>query len=40
MGYQSEAELEQQLIEQLKNQDYTVVTIPDYAALVISVLPI
>ena len=34
MGYQSEAELEQQLIEQLKNQDYTVVTIPDYAALV------
>lgn len=34
MSYQSEAELEQQLIEQLKGQDYSVVNIPDYATLV------
>ncbi len=34
MSYQSEAELEQQLIEQLKGQNYTVVTIPDYQSLV------
>lgn len=34
MSYQSEAELEQQLIEQLKGQNYSVVTIPDYASLV------
>lgn len=34
MSYQSEAELEQQLIEQLKGQNYSVVAIPDYAALV------
>ncbi len=34
MSYQSEAELEQQLIEQLKGQDYSVVNIPDYTALV------
>lgn len=34
MSYQSEAELEQQLIEQLKGQNYSVVAIPDYASLV------
>ena len=34
MSYQSEAELEQQLIEQLKGQNYSVVTIPDYQSLV------
>lgn len=34
MSYQSEAELEQQLIEQLKGQDYSVLNIPDYTALV------
>lgn len=34
MSYQSEAELEQQLIEQLKGQDYSVVNIPDYTALI------
>ena len=34
MSYQSEAELEQQLIEQLKGQNYSVVVIPDYQSLV------
>lgn len=34
MSYQSEAELEQQLIGQLKGQNYSVVTIPDYQSLV------
>lgn len=34
MSYQSEAELEQQLIEQLKGQNYSVVAIPDYQSLV------
>ena len=34
MGYQSEAELENQLIKQLKNQDYQEVEIKDYDALV------
>lgn len=33
MSYQSEAELEQQLIEQLKNQNYNIVALPDYDAL-------
>lgn len=33
MAYQSEAQLEQQLIEQLTNQDYKQVTIEDYDAL-------
>lgn len=33
MSYQSEAELEQQLIEQLKNQNYHIVSLPDYDAL-------
>lgn len=33
MAYQSEAELEQQLIEQLKNQNYHIVSLPDYDAL-------
>lgn len=34
MAYQSEAELELQFIEQLNNQKYTTVEIPDYDALV------
>ena len=34
MSYQSEAQLEQQLIEQLQNQNYSQVCIPDYDALV------
>lgn len=34
MSYQSESELEQQLIEQLKGQNYSVVAIPDYPSLV------
>lgn len=34
MSYQSEAQLEQQLIEQLRGQNYSVVTIADYSALV------
>ena len=34
MAYQSEAALEQQFIEQLNKQEYTTVSIPDYAALV------
>lgn len=33
MGYQSEAQLEQQLIEQLKTQNYSQVTIEDYDSL-------
>lgn len=33
MAYQSEAELEQQLIEQLKNQNYHIVSLPDYDSL-------
>lgn len=33
MGYQSEAELEMQFVEQLVNQGYTRVSIPDYDAL-------
>lgn len=33
MAYQSEAELEQQLIEQLKNQNYRIVSLPDYDSL-------
>lgn len=33
MGYQSEAQLEEQLIEQLKNQDYNRVTIEDESTL-------
>ena len=33
MAYQSEAQLEEQLIEQLKNQNYSVVSLPDYDAL-------
>lgn len=34
MAYQSEAQLEQQLIEQLQNQNYKAVSLPDYDALV------
>ena len=34
MGYQSEAALEQQFIEQLNKQEYANVVIPDYDALV------
>ena len=34
MGYQSEAELEIQLIKQLNEEDYSTVDIPDYDALV------
>lgn len=33
MGYQSEAELENQLIKQLGSQDYAYVKIADYDAL-------
>lgn len=33
MSYQSEAQLEQQLIEQLQNQNYMAVSLPDYDAL-------
>ena len=33
MAYQSEAQLEKQFIEQLQEQDYQVVNIPDYDAL-------
>ena len=33
MAYQSEAQLEEQLIEQLKSQNYSVVSLPDYDAL-------
>lgn len=36
MAYQSEAQLEEQLIEQLKNQNYTVVSLPDYDALLVN----
>lgn len=34
MSYQSEAQLEEQLIEQLRGQEYSVVEIPDYDSLV------
>ena len=34
MSYQSEAQLEQQLIDQLKGQGYEEVAIPDYDTLV------
>ncbi len=34
MAYQSEAQLEQQLIEQLRSQNYEVVTIADYDSLI------
>lgn len=34
MGYQSEAQLEEQLIQRLKNQDYELINIPDYDALI------
>ncbi len=34
MAYQSEAQLEQQLIEQLRSQNYEIVTIADYDSLV------
>lgn len=33
MAYQSEAQLEEQLIEQLKSQNYSVVSLPDYDSL-------
>lgn len=33
MAYQSEAQLEQQLIEQLNEENYSCVNIPDYDAL-------
>ena len=34
MGYQSEAQLEEQLIQRLKNQDYELINIPDYHTLI------
>lgn len=34
MAYQSEAQLEQQLIEQLQNQNYNAISLPDYDSLV------
>lgn len=34
MSYQSEAQLEEQLIEQLQNQNFKLVSLPDYDALV------
>lgn len=34
MGYQSEAQLEEQLIQRLKNQDYELINIPDYDTLI------
>ena len=34
MAYQSEAALEQQLIDQLNKQGYSTVSVPDYDALV------
>ena len=34
MAYQSEAELEQQFIDQLNKQGYSTVSVPDYNALV------
>ena len=34
MAYQSEAALEQQFIDQLNQQEYTTLSIPDYDALV------
>ncbi|MCM1190074.1 MAG: type I restriction endonuclease subunit R [bacterium] len=36
MAYQSEAELEQQLIEQLKNQNYHSVSLPEYDSLLVN----
>ena len=33
MAYQSEAQLEQQLIEQLQNQNYSVISLPNYNSL-------
>ena len=36
MGYQSEAQLEEQLIEQLKSQNYSQVTIADYDSLLVN----
>lgn len=36
MAYQSEAQLEKQFIEQLQEQDYQIVNIPDYGALQMS----
>lgn len=34
MSYQSEAKLEEQLVEQLKNQSYSYVKIPNEEALI------
>lgn len=36
MAYQSEAELEQQLVEQLKNQNYNAISLPDYDSLLVN----
>ena len=36
MAYQSEAQLEQQLIEQLQSQNYNVVALPDYDSLLVN----
>ena len=36
MAYQSEAQLEEQLIEQLHSQEYAIVSIPDYDALLLN----
>lgn len=36
MSYQSEAQLEQQLIEQLKNQNYSAISLHDYGSLLVN----
>lgn len=36
MSYQSEAQLEQQLVEQLSNQNYSVISLPDYDTLLVN----
>lgn len=36
MSYQSEAQLEQKLVEQLSNQNYSVISLPDYDTLLVN----
>ena len=36
MGYPSEAQLEEQLIEQIHGQEYAIAEIPDYDSLVVN----
>lgn len=36
MSYQSEAQLEQQLVEQLNNQNYSIISLPDYDTLLVN----